>query len=316
MAVGRRPCGGNLRFGRLEGAQDLAHGGRGKALGEAILYSNTAFSGAIAIWLFNTLASVLRGSGDMKVPSVIGLLAARAQIATGGTLGLGLGPVRRLGMIGVGLGQVVAFGLGALYLFWYLLTILIFTGLVTQFGTAALAGYGIGARLEFLLIPVAFSIGVASVPMVGMAFGAKDVVRDRRVAGIAASLAAAALGVIGGIVVVVPDAWSTLFTSDPAVIAAAREYLIAAGAGFPFFGFGLCLYFASQGSGKVLGPVIAGAIRLVMVALGGWWLAATAAESWTLFALAGAAMAVYGISTGLLVRATRWDARARVAARS
>ena len=163
-----------------------------------------------------------------------------------------------------------------------------------------------------MLIPVAFSIGVASVPMVGMAVGAKNIARARRVAWTAAYLAAAALAVIGGIVVVVPDAWSRLFTTDEAVIATARQYLIAAGAGFPFFGFGLCLYFASQGSGKVLGPVVAGTIRLVMVAIGGWWLTASGAETWTLFALAGAAMAVYGLSTGVLVRATPWNALIRV----
>src|SRR5262249_29228191 len=138
------------------------------------------------------------------------------------------------------------------------LTILIFTGLVARFGTVALAGYGIGARLEFLLIPLAFSVGVASVPMVGMAFGAKDIARARRVAWSAGSIAAAALAVIGAVVIIIPDAWTTLFTTDAAVIATARQYLTAAGFGFPFFGFGLCLYFASQGSGKVLGPVIGG----------------------------------------------------------
>jgi putative MATE family efflux protein len=321
-------------------------GGRDAALEQALLYSNTVFSGAVGIWLLNTLASVLRGTGRMAVPSVIGLLVAAGQIVIGGTLGLGIGPVPRFGMIGVGLGQVIAFALGALYLFWYLrsgkarlrltlvgfrsqralyvdilkvgamacvsslqtvLTILIFTALVARFGTVALAGYGIGARLEFLLIPIAFSVGVASVPMVGMAVGAKDIVRARRVAWSAASMAAAALAVIGAVVVVFPDVWSTLFTTDADVIAAARQYLIAAGAGFPFFGFGLCLYFASQGSGKLLGPVLGGTIRLVMVAIGGWWLTTIAAEPWTLFALAGGAMVVYGISTGLLVKATRWD---------
>lgn len=46
-----------------------------------------------------------------------------------------------------------------------------------------LAGYGIGSRLEFLLIPITFAIGIASVPMVGMAMGAGHVKRARRVAG-------------------------------------------------------------------------------------------------------------------------------------
>lgn len=322
-------------------------GGRGLALGEAILYSNTVFAGAMAVWLFNTLASVLRGTGRMGVPSTLTLVVVVLQIAIGGTLGLGLGPVPRFGMIGVGLGQVIAFLFGTLYLFWYLrsgrarlrlsftgfksdralyvdilkvgalaclsslqtvLTILIFTGLVARFGTVALAAYGIGARLEFLLVPISFSVGVASVPMVGMAMGARNIARARQVAWTAASIAGAALAIIAAIVIVVPDAWTTLFTQDEVVIATTRQYLTAAGFGFPFFGFGLCLYFASQGSGKVLGPVLGGTIRLVMVAVGGWWLTVSGAEVWTLFVLAGAAMVVYGIATGLLVKVTRWDA--------
>lgn len=320
-------------------------GGRGGTLDEAVLYSNTVFTGAISVWLFNTLSSVLRGTGNMTVPSALGLAVAILQILIGGALGLGLGPIPKLGMLGVGLGQVCAFSLGTLYLAWYLLAgharlrliprdfkprgemfsdilrvgamaslsslqtvlaILIFTGLVARFGTVALAGYGIGARLEFLLIPIAFSVGVASVPMVGMAIGAHDVVRARRVAWTAGSLAFGILGIIGLVVVLFPDAWSRLFTADEAVIAAARQYLIAAGAGFPFFGLGLCLYFASQGAGRLLGPVLAGTLRLVLVAACGWLLTMHAAPVWTLFALAGIAMAVYGLATLAAVRFTRW----------
>lgn len=320
-------------------------GGQGRVLDLAILYSNTVFSGALCIWLFNTLSSVLRGTGNMNAPSIVALVASALQIAIGGVLGLGLGPVPSLGVVGIGLGQVIAFGLGAACLFLHLrrpaaklrlraagfsmdrvmfadilrvgalaslsslqtvLTVLIFTGLVARFGTIALAGYGIGARLEFLLVPIAFSVGVASVPMVGMAIGAKDILRARKVAWTAGSLAGAGLGIVGLVVVVAPDIWSALFTADEAVIAAARQYLTAAGFGFPFFGFGLCLYFASQGAGKVLGPVLGGTIRLLIVAVGGWWLATSDAPVWTLFALAGGAMIVYGIATGLMVKATRW----------
>ena len=43
-----------------------ALGGRGGVLEEASSYSNVLFSGAIAIWLVNTLASVVRGTGDMQ----------------------------------------------------------------------------------------------------------------------------------------------------------------------------------------------------------------------------------------------------------
>ena len=70
-----------------------------------------------------------------------------------------------------------------------MLTVLILTKLVASFGTEALAGYGIGARLEFLLVPIVFAVGVASVPMVGMAIGAGDVARARQVAWTAAGVA-------------------------------------------------------------------------------------------------------------------------------
>lgn len=46
------------------------------------------------------------------------------------------------------------------------LTVLILTRLVVQFGSTALAGFGIGARLEFLPVPIGYAIGVASVPLV------------------------------------------------------------------------------------------------------------------------------------------------------
>ena len=75
------------------------------------------------------------------------------------------------------------------------LTILIFTKIVAGFGTEALAGYGIGSRLEFLLIPIAFAFGVASAPMVGMAMGAGLVARARRVAWTAAAAWRPDLGV-------------------------------------------------------------------------------------------------------------------------
>jgi Na+-driven multidrug efflux pump len=182
------------------------------------------------------------------------------------------------------------------------LVILILTRLVADFGTEALAGYGIGARLEFLLVPITFGIGVACVPMVGMAIGAGQIARARRVAWTGGALAAAIVGGVGVVVALFPNLWATLFSSDPGVLASAGTYFAWAGPCYGLFGLGLCLYFASQGSGKMLGPVLAGTVRLLMVAIGGWWLAGTQAPTWSLFALVGLAMAAYGVRTGSRVR--------------
>ena len=47
-------------------------------------------------------------------------------------------------------------------------------------------------------------------------------------------------------------------------------YLRSVGPFYGFFGLGLVLYFASQGAGKLLWPVLANLLRLAVAALGGW----------------------------------------------
>jgi len=322
-------------------------GGSGHVLTEALAYGNIALTGAVLTWLLNTFASIVRGTGNMRVPSLTLLCASGLQIVLGGALGLGLGPIPRFGLAGVAAGLLIAYMLATLFLLWFLgtgrgqvrlklsadvirrdmffdilkvgaisalgpfqvvLTVLILTRLVASFGTEALAGYGIGARLEFLLVPIVFAIGIASVPMVGMAVGAGAIERARKVAWIAAGVAMAALGAIGLVVTVAPDLWSELFTSDASVRAAANLYLRWAGPGFTFVGLGLSLYFASQGSGKVLAPVLAGTARLLVIAVGGLWLAASHAPVWSLFALVAASMAAFGLCVAAAVWMTPWGA--------
>ena len=119
-------------------------------------------------------------------------------------------------------------------------------------------------------------------------------------------VATAGLTVIGIIVALQPLLWAGLFTSDPAILASASTYLHWAGPFYGLFGLGLSLYFASQGSGKILGPVLAGTVRLLVVLIGGLWLVGTNAPAWQVFALVGAAMAVYGAATALSLWIADW----------
>ena len=322
-------------------------GGRGAVQQQAVQYGQVLFAGAALLWLLNTLASIVRGTGNMRAPSLALVATAVLQIVLSGVLSLGAGPVPALGMVGVALGHILATAAGVLYFLWYLirsqgrltlhlkgfvlqrnvladilrvgavaclspvqsvLAILIFTGLLAQLGTEALAGYGIGQRLEFLLIPIAFGIGVAAVPMVGMAMGAGQVARARRVAWVAAGVSALNLGVIGAVVTLAPDVWARLFSHDEAVLTYARQYLVTAGPAFPFFGLGLTLYFASQGAGQVIGPVLAGTVRLVLVAGGGWWLAQHQGTADNFYVLVAWAMLLYGLATAAAVAFTPWTA--------
>ena len=320
-------------------------GGRGDVLAQAIAYVQIFFGGAVLPWVMNTLAALLRGTGNMKVPSLMILSSAVCQIVLGGTLGLGLGPVPQFGMRGVAAGSVIAYSISIAVMAWYLfsgrarlvprirglqiqgamffdilkvgivsclsplqsvLTISIFTHLLAGFGTAVLAGYGIGARLEFMLTTVAFAFGIASVPMIGMAIGAKRIARARRIAWTAGSLSFASVGLIGTVLAIYPDLWVNIFTRDAGVRAASHQYLSTAAPMYAFIGLASSMYFSSQGAAKVLGPVLAQTARLLFIGLGGWWLSSHEATAVNFFQLAAASMAVLGLLSSASVVLTRW----------
>jgi len=326
-------------------------GGRGDVLSQAIGYVAIFFGGAVVPWLMNTLAAILRGTGNMKLPSLMVLCAAALQIVLGGVLGLGLGPVPQFGMKGVAAGTLIAFSIGASAMAWVLfsgrarvrprliglriergmfidilkvgaiacfsplqsvLTILIFTHMLAEFGNAVLAGYGVGARLEFMLTSIAFAVGVASVPMVGMAIGAGQVARARRIAWIAGAVSFASVGLVGTLIAIFPELWVNLFTDDPGVREAARHYLRAAAPMYAFIGLSISMYFAAQGAAKVLGPVLAQTARLLFVAGGGFWLMSIHAGAGAFYLLAAASMVLLGLLSALSVVLTRWGPRSMV----
>jgi putative MATE family efflux protein len=320
-------------------------GGRGNVLAQAVGYIKIFFGGVTIAWLMNTLAGILRGTGNMKLPSLMVLGSALCQILLGGTLGLGLGPVPQFGMRGVAAGSLIAYSISLSIMAWYILsgrarinfvirglsiqramffdilkvgavscfsplqsvlTVTIFTRMLAGFGTEVLAGYGIGARLEFMLTSIAFAVGIASVPMVGMAIGAGRVARARRIAWIAGLVSFVSVGVIATMIAIFPDLWVNIFTDDAGVRAASRQYLHTAAPMYAFIGLSISMYFSSQGAAKVLGPVLAQTARLVFVAIGGAWLLAHGATAANFFALAAASMVVLGTLSALSVVLTRW----------
>ena len=86
-------------------------------------------------------------------------------------------------------------------------TILVLTAFVGQFGASALAGYGIGSRIEFLMIPLVFGIGTAMTTMVGTNMGAKNIHRAERIGWLGGSLAGFFSGIIGLLLAISADYW-------------------------------------------------------------------------------------------------------------
>jgi putative MATE family efflux protein len=322
-----------------------AMGGRGASLAAALTYSNVVFAGAVLVWIFNSLANVIRGTGNMAVPAAVTCVGAAALLPLSPCLIFGWGPFPRLGVVGGAVAVLGYYLAGSAALVAYLrsdqsvvrlsfhdvalrwplfrdilrvgavaalitvqtnLTIAIATGLVGRFGPAAIAGYGTGSRLEYLLVPLVFGLGGPLVAMVGTNIGAAQRERALRAAWIGAAIAAGVTELIGLGAAAVPRAWLALFDTDPAMLDAGSRYLRAVGPFYGLFGLGMGLYFASQGAGRLLWPLLANLTRLVIAAGGGWLALHRGGDLSYVFLALSAALAAFGLMNAGALAGGAW----------
>ncbi len=322
-----------------------AMGGSGASLAAALTYARVVFAGAILVWLFNALSNVIRGTGNMMVPALVTLCGVVVLIPLSPCLIFGLGPLPRLGVAGGAVAVVIYYGLGSLVLAAYLrsgrsvvrltlrgvrlrwslfrdilrvglvaalitvatnLTIAIATGLVGAFGPAAIAGYGTGSRLEYMLIPLVFGFGGPLVAMVGTNIGAGRPARALRAAWIGAAMAAGLCEAIGVVAALFPSAWLSLFDTEPAMLDAGARYLHAVGPAYGLFGLGMALYFASQGAGRLLWPFLANLARLAIAAGGGYLALRWTGRLSDVFVALAVALAAFGLINTAAVASGVW----------
>jgi len=332
---------------QLAGPWLLARTGAAEAVvTEARRYGAVLFAGAIPIWTMALLSSVVRGTGNMRLPATLMIVASLIQVPLAGTLILGWFGLPSLGILGAAVAViVVASGTSLVLLFkiaaagahlrlhwrscrlrgaafadifrvgalaalspvFVVLTITLLNVLVGRFGVAALAGFGIVARLEFLLVPMVFGIGAAMTAMVGINMGAGQVRRAERIGWLGATVAAVVTGAIGLLLALAPGLWIDLFTADPDTRAAGAAYLRIVGPVFLFQGLGLSLYFASQGAGTVTWPIVATVLRFVIV-VGGAAVATLLLDlSLTaVYVCIATGMLVYGVLTAASLALGAW----------
>lgn len=330
-------------FGR---AIYTAMGGRGAALADALAYSNVLFGGAVVFWLFNVLAAASRGSGNMMLPSVTLLGTALLHVLLCPLLVFGWGPIRGLGVAGAAASSLTINSVGAIVMASQLLrpggavqlqrlplrlrmdllrdilrvgmpaslnpvisnaSIAVATAFVGSFGTAALAGYGVAARLEYILVPIAFGFGTALTAMVATNMGAGRPQRALQVAWTGGAVVAAITGTIGLAAALAPALWMDIFTTDPNVRAIGSRYLNIAGGSYGLFGLGLALLFASQGAGRMAWPLVASTTRLLVVTAGGWIaIHLLQVPAGGFFFVVASSLAIYGITLAAAIRLGGW----------
>ncbi len=323
-----------------------AMGGRGAALEAALSYATVLFSGAIVIWATNVLGAVVRGAGNMLLPALMLVVTALIHLVLCPVLVFGWGPMPGLGVAGAAASLLVANGAAAAALAWHLMrpraaarlnaspwrlhpallrdilrvgipasmspvvsngSIAVATAFVGSYGTVALAGYGVAARLEYILVPIAFGFGTALTAIVATNMGAGNPVRAHRAAWLGAGIVAVVTGAIGLAAAIAPALWMNLFTQDAAVRAFGASYLRIVGAFYGLYGFGLALFFASQGAGRMFWPLAGSVARLAIVALGGWvclHVLQTSASGF--FGVVAISLAVYGLTIAGAIKLGSW----------
>jgi putative MATE family efflux protein len=321
-----------------------AMGGTGGSLAAALTYSNIVFATIPLMWLMNALASVIRGTGNMLLPSAAVCLGVVLLVPLSPLLIFGFGPLPALGIAGGAIAVVITTVLTLLVLAIYLLTgrsvvrptrarlrwpffadilrvgavgaistlqttltVALTTALVgAAAGPDGVAGYGTGSRLEYLLIPVVFGLGAPMVALVGTNIGAGQTARALRIALTGGAIAFALCETIGLAASLFPNAWLTLFGHDPGMLATGTAYLRLVGPTYGFFGLGLSLYFASQGAGRLFWPLFGGMVRMAIAVGGGWAAYAFTGSLTYVFATLAAGLVVYGCIVAGAIASGAW----------
>ena len=283
-------------------------GGRGDILKESYTYCSYLFLGGLILWLSGSMSAILRGMGNMRFPATLMVCTSFLQVFLSGGFILGWYGFPQIGVPGAAIATLISASVMVIIIFLKLMsksipvklrlkqlilsrdlfnnifevaipasvsplltvgTILVLTGLVGTFGTEALAGYGIGSRVEFLMIPLIFGIGTAMTSIVGANIGAKNIIRAETV-GIYGGTSAGVVSIfIGLILALFPDAWIQFFTDDVKAFEVTKLYIQIVGPFYIFQGIGLSLYFASQGANAMKWPTIATIARFLIASIGG-----------------------------------------------
>jgi putative MATE family efflux protein len=256
-------------------------------------FTRIMLGGNATVLLLFLLNAVFRGAGDAAIAMRVLVLGNLLNIVLGPCFIFGLGPFPALGVAGasvatnLGRGTAVAYqvytlargrgrvkialrhlrlDLGAmtsvlrlsgLGTFQILIGTASYIGLVrilSQFGSAALAGYTIGIRLiVFALLP-AFGLSNAAATMVGQNLGAGRPDRAERAVWTAAVYNMVFLGAVGLVFLAGAPFITALFTTDPLVQPYAVGCLRTVSLGFVFYAYGMVLTSAFNGAGDTWTP--------------------------------------------------------------
>ena len=260
-----------------------------------IPYLRIFFAGMIVMLVNEALAAIFRASGDTRSPTIAFAAATCLNIVLDPVLIFGWGPFPEMGVAGAATATVVSMVLCLLLLIfllwrvklefslrnWYrtlpdlktmgrivrigmpismqnVVFIIVYwfiIQIVHHYGNEAGAGMGIGNRMEALSYLIAFGFSMATATLVGQNLGAGKAERAAQCVRGSIKIIVIETFIVSVLFLVFPRFIAGLFSSDPAAIAIARDYLIILGLSQVFMGIEIVLEGAFTGAGNTIPPM-------------------------------------------------------------
>jgi len=261
-----------------------------------------SFAGVIAFFFMFIITAALRGAGDAILPVKILALSTLLNIVLDPLMIFGWGPFPRLGVNGAAYATLLSISLSvsvALYLLlkgstliqislhkvrldprviWQLIKIAIpgsaetllrsvsrlaLMKMVAQYGTPAIAAFGIGgSRLDMAVTLPILGISLSTATLVGQNLGAGKPDRAEKSAWVAVRWGMLLMLIVAAIFFTLAPRVIRVFDENPEVVSLGTSYIRTTTLSYLFLGAAMILGRAFSGAGDTVPPMVTAAVAL------------------------------------------------------
>jgi putative MATE family efflux protein len=268
---------------------------------EAVAYLDIIFAGVAFMFIFFVFTALLRGVGDTKTPMKMMVFSTIFNIILDPFLILGWGFFPQMGVRGAAIATVLSRALAGIYGVYLLfegkkgiklefenlipdfevqkriiklgtpsaaeqsiiaLGMTFLMGIVSEFGTLAVAAYGIGNRILSVVMMPMRGLSMATTTMVGQTMGADDPDRAEKIAWTAVGLTFALMTALILVTQVFPAQIISVFNDNSEVVAIGVDFLKIVGLSFGFLGVRIVIGGSFRGAGNTVAAMVLAVVAL------------------------------------------------------